>query len=225
MDFHQSFTRVDWCVVGGYLLLTTWVGHLLRGKQANIKDFFLGEDPCLGYRPGSITPRKSAASLSSAYPEWSMPQAATSPTYSGALVPSLPASSSASTSFESSTSEISTVPMTTWETDWESEPNGWPPLFSKSAESSAKAYGSKRRPALKVVTPLEFHECIWIIGVFAVGWILMGGMYTMIWTGVMQFFSSSVQDSYPCMDHLLHRRRMDGMVGARINLENSPFST
>ena len=36
------FTNVDWAVVAGYLLLTTLVGHLLRGKQASVKDFFLG---------------------------------------------------------------------------------------------------------------------------------------------------------------------------------------
>ena len=42
--------------------------------------------------------------------------------------------------------------------------------------------------ALKVVTPLEFNECIWIIGLFSVGWTLMGGMRTVIWTDVMQFF-------------------------------------
>jgi Na+/proline symporter len=42
--------------------------------------------------------------------------------------------------------------------------------------------------ALKVVTPLEFDHCIWIIGLFAVGWTLMGGMRTVIWTDVMQFF-------------------------------------
>ena len=28
--------------------------------------------------------------------------------------------------------------------------------------------------ALKVVTPLEFNQCIWIIGTFAVCWTLMG---------------------------------------------------
>ena len=39
---NEFFTPVDWAVVFGYLLLTTWVGHLMRGKQANIKDFFLG---------------------------------------------------------------------------------------------------------------------------------------------------------------------------------------
>ena len=39
---HDNFTIVDWSIVFGYLLLTTWVGHAMRGKQGTIKDFFLG---------------------------------------------------------------------------------------------------------------------------------------------------------------------------------------
>ena len=42
MDLRESFTNLDWSVVVGYLLLTTLVGHLLRGKQSSVKDFFLG---------------------------------------------------------------------------------------------------------------------------------------------------------------------------------------
>ena len=42
MDFHQYFNWTDWAVVGAYLGVTTWVGHLLKGKQSTIKDFFLG---------------------------------------------------------------------------------------------------------------------------------------------------------------------------------------
>ncbi len=38
--FH--FTSLDWGVLIGYLLLTTLIGHALRGKQASIRDFFLG---------------------------------------------------------------------------------------------------------------------------------------------------------------------------------------
>ena len=36
------FTWLDWAVVFGYLLLTTWIGHAMSGKQATIRDFFLG---------------------------------------------------------------------------------------------------------------------------------------------------------------------------------------
>ena len=38
---HEFFTPLDSGVVVGYLLLTTLVGHLLRGKQSSIRDFFL----------------------------------------------------------------------------------------------------------------------------------------------------------------------------------------
>jgi Na+/proline symporter len=40
---------------------------------------------------------------------------------------------------------------------------------------------------LQIVTPLPFEWCIVVIGVFAIGWTLMGGMRTVIWTDVMQF--------------------------------------
>ena len=39
---HLKFTVWDWVVLIGYLLLTTWVGHAMRGKNATIRDFFLG---------------------------------------------------------------------------------------------------------------------------------------------------------------------------------------
>ena len=39
-----------------------------------------------------------------------------------------------------------------------------------------------------IVTPFSFEVCILLIGVFAIGWTLMGGMRTVIWTDVMQFF-------------------------------------
>lgn len=40
-DMSGHFTALDWMIVFGYLLITTLVGGLLAGKQQNIKDFFL----------------------------------------------------------------------------------------------------------------------------------------------------------------------------------------
>jgi Na+/proline symporter len=37
-----KFTALDWAVVIGYLTLTTWLGARMAGKQATIRDFFLG---------------------------------------------------------------------------------------------------------------------------------------------------------------------------------------
>ena len=36
------WTWIDWVVLIGYLAITTFLGHALSGKQATIKDFFLG---------------------------------------------------------------------------------------------------------------------------------------------------------------------------------------
>ncbi|GMU84302.1 MAG: hypothetical protein AMXMBFR47_41720 [Planctomycetota bacterium] len=41
-SFSAQFTWVDWLVVVGYLALTTWIGVAMAGKQATIRDFFLG---------------------------------------------------------------------------------------------------------------------------------------------------------------------------------------
>lgn len=37
-----QFTWIDWLIVAAYLVLTTWLGTALAGKQATIRDFFLG---------------------------------------------------------------------------------------------------------------------------------------------------------------------------------------
>lgn len=40
--FSARFTWIDWLVVVGYLALTTWIGAAVAGRQATIRDFFLG---------------------------------------------------------------------------------------------------------------------------------------------------------------------------------------
>jgi SSS family transporter len=41
-DISRGFTLADWAVIAVYLVLTTVLGGLLAGKQASMKDFFLG---------------------------------------------------------------------------------------------------------------------------------------------------------------------------------------
>jgi SSS family solute:Na+ symporter len=40
--FSAQFTWIDWLVVVGYLAFTTWLGTVMAGRQATIRDFFLG---------------------------------------------------------------------------------------------------------------------------------------------------------------------------------------
>jgi SSS family transporter len=190
MDFHENFTSLDWCVVAGYLLLTTWVGHLLKGKQSTIKDFFLGGRslPWLAVSGSIIATEISgvtfigvpgmvyAAGGDFTYLQWGI----------GSIIARI------------------IVGIFFVRAFYEKE------IYSPyDFMGNRLGIGAKRLAtiifqiggilgqsvrvlvaalALKVVTPLEFHECIWIIGIFAVGWTLMGGMRTVIWTDVMQFF-------------------------------------
>jgi solute:Na+ symporter, SSS family len=190
MDFHENFTSSDWCVVAGYLLLTTWVGHLLKGKQSTIKDFFLGGRslPWLAVSGSIIATEISgvtfigvpgmvyAAGGDFTYLQWGI----------GSIIARI------------------IVGIFFVRAFYEKE------IYSPyDFMGNRLGIGAKRLAtiifqiggilgqsvrvlvaalALKVVTPLEFHECIWIIGIFAVGWTLMGGMRTVIWTDVMQFF-------------------------------------
>ncbi len=40
--FSAQFTLIDWLIVAAYLVFTTWLGVRMAGKQANMRDFFLG---------------------------------------------------------------------------------------------------------------------------------------------------------------------------------------
>ena len=36
------FSAIDWTIVGLYIVITTWIGHRLKGRQESTHDFFLG---------------------------------------------------------------------------------------------------------------------------------------------------------------------------------------
>jgi len=190
MDFHEQFTHIDWFVVGCYLLLTTWVGHLLKGTQSTIKDFFLGGRslPWQAVSGSIIATEISgvtfigvpgmiyAAGGDFTYIQWGI----------GSIIARI------------------IVGIYFVRVFYQREiysPYGY--MGNRLGENAKRLatlifqvggiLGQSVRVlvaalALKVVTPLEFDHCIWIIGLFAVGWTLMGGMRTVIWTDVMQFF-------------------------------------
>ncbi len=190
MDFHNYFTTIDWLVVTGYLAATTYVGHFLKGKQSTIKDFFLGGRslPWLAVSGSIIATEISgvtfigvpgmvyAAGGNFTYLQWGI----------GSIIARI------------------IVGIFFVRVFYEREIYSPYDYMGNQLGEAAKRLatlifqiggilGQSVRVlvaalALKVVTPLEFHECIWIIGLFAVGWTLMGGMRTVIWTDVMQFF-------------------------------------
>lgn len=190
MDVRESFTGADWAVVAGYLLLTTWVGHALRGKQAGIKDFFLGGRslpwPAVS---GSIIATEISGVTFIGVP--GMVYAAQGDfTYLQWGIGSIIARVIVGVYFVKAFYERDIYSPY----DYMGHRLGLDVkrlatvVFQVGGILGQSVRVLVAALALRVVTPLEFHHCIWIIGTFAIGWTLMGGMRTVIWTDVMQFF-------------------------------------
>jgi SSS family solute:Na+ symporter len=206
MEYHQYFTSIDWLVVAGYLALTTWVGHALKGKQSTIRDFFLGGRtlpwPAVS---GSIIATEIsgvtfigvpgmvyAATGDFTYLQWGL----------GSIIARI------------------LVGIYFVRAFYEKE------IYSPyDFMGNRLGLGAKRLAtiifqiggilgqsvrvlvaalALKVVTPLEFEHCIWIIGLFAVGWTWMGdAVFPLCWS----------RHVFPDLDYQSPGRRM-GRDGA-----------
>ena len=190
MAFYEIFTPIDWCVVAGYLLLTTLVGHLLRGKQASMKDFFLGGRslpwPAVS---GSIIATEIsgvtfigvpgmvyAAQGNFTYLQWGI----------GSILARIIVGYFFVRAFYER--EIYSPYDFMGNRLGEGVKRLATVIFQVGGILGQSVRVLVAALALKVVTPLDFELCIVIIGTFAIGWTLMGGMRTVIWTDVMQFF-------------------------------------
>ncbi len=191
---HLSFTSWDWAVLFGYLLLTTWVGHAMRGKNATIKDFFLG-----------------GRSL----PWWAVTGSIIATEISGVTFVGVPgmlfALDGDFTYLQWALgSIIARFLVAKWFVrvyyeqeiyspyDYMGNRLGSPAkmlatvLFTLGSVLGQSVRVLVAAIPLRVVTGLPIEWSIVIIGVFAIGWTLMGGMQTVIWTDVMQFLLFAV---------------------------------
>jgi len=185
-----QFTVWDWAVLFGYLLLTTWVGHVMRGKQATIRDFFLG-GRSLPWQAvsGSIIATEISGVTFIGVP--------------GAIF----ALNGDFTYFQWAIGSIlARFLVAKWFVRVYYEQEIYSPYdymgqrlgrMAKSLATVLFTLGSILGQSvrvlvaaipLQVVTGIPIEWSIVIIGVFAIGWTLMGGMQTVIWTDVMQFF-------------------------------------
>jgi solute:Na+ symporter, SSS family len=186
---HAHFTTLDWGVLGGYLLLTTLVGHALRGKQATIRDFFLA---------GRSLP-------------WPAVSASIIATEISALtfigVPGLVFAAGGDFTYLQWAigSVIARVIVGIWFTKVFYEQEIFSPYdfmalrlgpgvkaLTTAMFTLGTILGQSVRVLvtaliLRIVTPFGMTECILIITAFALVWTLMGGMTTVIWTDAMQF--------------------------------------
>ncbi len=186
---HEFFTPVDWAVVFGYLLLTTLVGHRMRGKQASIKDFFLGGRslPWLAVTGSIIATEISGVTFIGVpgavmalkgdftYLQWAI-GSIVARVFVGLFFVKVFYEKDIYSPYDYmgnrlgvGVKRLATVLFTVGS------------ILAQSVRVLVAAL------PLKIVTPLPLEWCIVIIGLFAIGWTLMGGMRTVIWTDVMQF--------------------------------------
>lgn len=187
---HTHFLWIDWVVLFAYLALTTWIGHRLRGSQATMKDFFLaGRSLPWPAVAGSIVATEISAITFVGVP--GMVFAANGDfTYLQWGIGSIMARFIVGIWFVKVFYErgifspydymqsrlgAGARTLTTW-------------LFFLGSILGQSVRLLVTALILWTVTGLPFEWCIAVIGVFAIIWTLMGGMTTVIWTDVIQFF-------------------------------------
>lgn len=189
MPVASHFTILDWAVLIGYLALSTWVGHIMSGKQSTIRDFFLGGRslPWPAVCGSIIATEISGVTFIGVpgtlfalhgdftYMLWGIGSIAGRILVARYFVPAY---------YE----EEIYSPY-----DYMGRQLGRPAktlatcLFTLGSILAQSVRVLVAAIPLQVVTGLPIGWCILIIGLIAIGWTLMGGMQTVIWTDVMQF--------------------------------------
>jgi len=188
-DSSSYFGSIDWTVLIAYLVLTTWVGHKMSGKQGTIKDFFLGGRTLPWW---SVSGSMIATEISAL-------------TFIG--VPGMVFAMKGDWTYLQwgLGSMIARFAVAYWLVPLYYEKEIYSPydfmgnrlgetvrrlvtgLFSIGSILGQSVRVLVTAIILKEVTGLDPRMCIVVIGVVAILWTLMGGMQTVIWTDVMQF--------------------------------------
>ena len=189
-EVHEAFGWIDWTVVLVYMVFTTILGERLSGKQANIKDFFLGGRSLPWW---SVTGSMIATEISAltfigvpggvyaangdwTYLQWGIGSIIARFAVGYWLVPLY---------FEK---EIYSPYDFMGNRLGEGVRRLVTGLFSLGAVLGASVRVVVTAVILKAVTGMDAMVCIVAIGAFAVLWTFLGGMQTVIWTDVIQFF-------------------------------------
>ncbi len=187
---HSYFTGWDWAVVIGYLLLCTMVGHLLRGRQASIHDFFLGgrslpwpavTGSIIATEISGVTFIGVPAMVFAAGGNFTYLQWALGSIFARCLIGLYfvryyyEKEIYSPYDFMGHRLGLGVKGLATV-------------IFSIGSILGQSVRVLVAALALNVVTPWRFETCIVVIGLFAIVWTLIGGMRTVIWTDVMQFF-------------------------------------
>jgi SSS family solute:Na+ symporter len=183
------FTALDWTVVAFYMALTTWIGHALSGRNATIRDFFLGGRslPWWAVSGSMIATEISALTFIAVpgtvfalqgdwtYLQWGIGSIIARFMVGYWLVP-LYFRKEIYSPYDYMGNQLG-----------EGVRRLVTVLFSLGAILGQSVRVLVTAMILETVTGRSTVECILLIGGFAVVWTLMGGMRTVIWTDVIQF--------------------------------------
>ncbi|HNT35034.1 MAG TPA: hypothetical protein PKH07_08560, partial [bacterium] len=189
-SLQSQFNWMSWMIILAYVVFTTWLGHKLSGRQATIKDFFLGG-------------RK--------LPWWAVSGSVIATEISAMTLVGVPAFLWAETGNMAYMvlgigSVISRVIVGLYFVPAYYEREIYSPyeyigqkLGTRAQRVTSSLFmiggslGQGTRVLLTamvahVVTDLNIYTCIWLVGLVAVLWTYIGGIVTVIWTDVIQFF-------------------------------------
>lgn len=183
------FTWIDWLVVAGYLIFTTWFGHAMRGQQSTIKDFFLAgrrlpwpavcgsmiatELSALTFIgvPGMVY----AAGGDFTYLQWGLGSLIARVIVAWVFIPRFYAEEIYSP-YDYMGNQLGPHFRTLTTI-----------LFSLGSILGQSVRVLVTAVILQAVAGFDLTFSIFIISIFAITWTWMGGMTTVIWTDVLQF--------------------------------------
>lgn len=186
----SQFTAIDWGVLAGYLALTTLLGAWLSGRQSTMRDFFLGgrKLPWLAVSGSIISTEISAVTL--------------------IAVPAIVFAAGGNLTYLqlSLGSILARILVGVWFVpafyqreiyspyDYVHEHLGPP---ARTVTNGLFVLGSVLGQSVRVlltalileqIAGVALWQSIWIIAGITIVWTLLGGITTVIWTDVIQFF-------------------------------------
>lgn len=185
-----QMSLIDWFVLAAYLLGTTWLGKLLAGKQSTIREFFLAgrKIPWLAVAGSNIATEISAVTLISV--PAMVYAAGGNLTYLQLSLGALLARIIIAIWFVPAFYEREIYSPYDYMANWLGAPvrNVTAGLFVLGAVLGQSVRVYLTALVLQLITGMPLTAAIWLIGAAAVVWTLMGGITTVIWTDVIQFF-------------------------------------
>ncbi len=230
MSFSGHWSSASWLVIAVYMIFTTWLGKKLAGRQATIRDFFLGGRKLPWYAIcGSIVATELSAITLVGAPAflwaetgnmtyailgigtifariivgfWFVPRYYEEEIYS-------PYEYIGKRLGERARRVTSLLFMVGGMMG-----QGVRVLLAAIVLNLVLSYGANVSPGASV------HISIWIVGVFAILWTYLGGIRTVIWTDVIQFliFTLSAALTLVVVVSQFHTATGEGGIGTILHL-------